>query len=232
MDAKLFRIGGISAIVQILGAVVYFIVVGPFLPAPGAPAAEALKNLASAPQSVLWFGWEGVVIDLLMLPVGLALYFALRERQPSYALLALAGLLFGHFLVILNDARLPSISWELAHTYATGNPAQQAAALLVMDSVEQWIGTSTMFAGGLLVGAGFGLFGLAMLTSRWFPRWLGWIGLVGGVLMVLGGLLSPFVPAGAMMVLASFLLNFTWTLISGVYLLRIKAAVPGGLQAA
>ncbi|MBI2864398.1 MAG: DUF4386 family protein [Chloroflexi bacterium] len=78
--------------------------------------------------------------------------------------------------------------------------------------------------GGILGGTGYGLFGLAMLSSRHFPRWLGWLGVIGGALMVVGGVFSPFNQAGPTIIFVSFFLNFVWIFISGVFLLRIKVA--------
>jgi hypothetical protein len=64
------------------------------------------------------------------------------------------------------------------------------------------------------------LVGLAMLASPRFPKWLGWIGIMSGV----GILLGVFEPAGltwaGMVNALAYILWALWLLVSGIYLIR------------
>lgn len=82
-----------------------------------------------------------------------------------------------------------------------------------------------------LLSVTFGLtvsvFAVAMLHSRRFPRWLGWVGLLGGLATLVAGVAQAYtgfsdlsmtlsMPSGSLLLL--------WALVVGVYLWRI---VPG-----
>lgn len=224
MDTKMLQIGGVSAIIVTVGAIVLIVFAGSLAPNPTTPAEQVLQNVAAAPQTALVAGWWSVLLNILGILIWLALYFALRESEPTYALLGLVFFLGHSVPVALSDFRLPGMTVRLAQIYATGGPAEKAAALVVMQSVSEWMNTAYYVAGGIMVGVAILLFGLAMLNSRWFPRWLGWLGVVGGGLSLIGGLFLPFLQAVAILLLVGAVLVFAWILISGIYLLRIKPA--------
>jgi hypothetical protein len=224
MDTKIFRIGGISAIIEVVGAIVALVFAGSLAPNPTTPAEQVLQNVAAAPQTTLVAGWWSVLLNILGILIWLALYFALRESEPTYALLGLVFSLGSSVPTALGGFRLPGMTVRLAQIYATGGPAEKAAALVVMQSVNEWMTTASYVAGSIMIGVAVLLFGLAMLNSRLFPRWLGWMGVVGGGLALLGGLFLPFLQAVAILLLVGALLVFAWILISGISLLRIKPA--------
>jgi hypothetical protein len=223
MDTKLFRIGGVSAIIVTVGVIPLIVLAGP-LGNPATPAEQVLQMVAAAPQRALLSGLWELLLDIGSLPLWLALYFALREREHTYALLGMTGFV-GHTVpLVLNASRLPGLTFRLAQIYSTGGAAEKTAALVVMQSVSEWTNTGAYVVGGLTVGAGALFFGLAMLNSRWFPRWLGWLGVATGVLHLIGGLFLLFLPALVFLILAGTFPGLVWSVISGIYLLRIKAA--------
>lgn len=156
-----------------------------------------------------------------MIPAALALYFVLRDREPAYAVLGLVALLLGSLLALIPSATTATMGWELGQTYATGSPADKAAALLIMESVGGWSHMMALVMGMILVALGVGLFGLAMLTSQTFPRWLAWLGIVGGGLGLISQL-SWFTAALLVVVFVSWLVQLGWTFIAGIYLLRVR----------
>jgi hypothetical protein len=52
------------------------------------------------------------------------------------------------------------------------------------------IGTASLF--GLVFGLTFALVGLAVVQSNHYPRWLGWVAVVGGVGAAVGGVVMGY----------------------------------------
>ena len=63
------------------------------------------------------------------------------------------------------------------------------------------------------------LFGVAMLRVQGWPRWIGWLVLISGVLGLLGGF-YPFVAALSFVRAISHLLYAFWAMVVGIKLLR------------
>ncbi len=75
----------------------------------------------------------------------------------------------------------------------------------------------------LLFGTVFIFFGVAMALSNGYPRWLGWVGSLGGFGTVAGGLLVAFTgfSATAMNVVMPFnLILVIWMVLIGVLMWR------------
>lgn len=120
---------------------------------------------------------------VLLIPLYIALYAALRRVNRSLMAIALAFNLAGAVLVL---AANPSVAmFNLSGTYAhavTG--AERAAALAAGQAVmANWSGTS--FVLGYLLGS-FGLLitGLVILRSKDFSKLTAYVALAAGVLML------------------------------------------------
>jgi len=73
----------------------------------------------------------------------------------------------------------------LSGAYATGG-VSKTAAIIVAQAV---IGFGSVEVFGFLVfAAGFAVYGFATVRGRPFPRWLGYVGILGAVLFLLGAL--------------------------------------------
>jgi hypothetical protein len=75
--------------------------------------------------------------------------------------------------------------------------------------------TTFSSAGFLLVGPSFVFFGIALLKSG-FSKWLGWVGITGGILTVVG-----LIPPLAMLSLAANLLYLVWYILIGVKFFKL-----------
>jgi hypothetical protein len=158
----------------------------------------------------------------------------------AVALVALAGAM---------EAGAPS-AWARIGVVGTAASVAGAAALQAVDGVAlrmmvgRWAQASgearaRAFEGAFavrqievgmasLLGAVFGLtisvFGVAMLLGRRFPVWLGWVGLLGGLGTVAGGVAQAYTGfSGLSMALsmpASCVL-LVWALVVGVFLWRL-----------
>jgi hypothetical protein len=110
-----------------------------------------------------------IVIDLLMLPVMLALYQALRRTRPTAALLAIS--LFGVTLAALLASNPMVEMLTLSREYATATTAAQQTALAGAGEamLAGYAGTAfhLFYIGAQIAGI---LFGFAMLRSALFTR--------------------------------------------------------------
>src|SRR2546422_2678788 len=125
--------------------------------------------------------------------MGLAVVFAIpyfvgvrnafdRENRllvGTATLLALVGIVVTAVVFIGEAVALDVLSGA----YATGG-VSKTAAIIVAQAV---IGFGSVEVFGFLVfAAGFAVYGVATIRGRPFPRWLGYVGILGGVLFLLG----------------------------------------------
>src|SRR5207245_7934953 len=68
--------------------------------------------------------------------------------------------------------------------YATGGVSKTAAVVVAQAVIG--FGTVEVF-GFLVFAAGFAVYGFTTIRGRPFPRWLGYVGILGAVLFLLGG---------------------------------------------
>jgi hypothetical protein len=80
----------------------------------------------------------------------------------------------------------------MVDTWAQASGPPQAVAFGAAESVR-WleIGINSLFR--LLQGATLVVVGLALVLSDRFPRWLGWVGVVCGLALILRGITVAFV---------------------------------------
>jgi hypothetical protein len=102
----------------------------------------------------------------------------------------------------------------LSSAYAIGGVSKTVA---VIDA-QAVIGFGAVEIFGFLVfAAGFAAFGLATIRGRPFPRWLGYVGILGGVLFLPGAL--P-VSGAFTALIAGVVLILVWIVVSSAFLWR------------
>ena len=105
---------------------------------------------------------------------------------------------------------------------------QRQGAFLAAFAIRQIeIGLASFTA--ILFGATATLYGAAMAASRGFPRWLGWLGAIGGAGTIIGGVLTAKTgfSATAMTVSMPFsLLTVLWMILVGAILWRHPRRPP------
>jgi len=76
---------------------------------------------------------------------------------------------------------------------------------------------------GLLFGCTLLVFGIAMLAGRRFPRWLGWIGVAGGIGTIAGGTAQAYTGFSSLAMTIGMPANaavLVWAVAAGVYMWR------------
>jgi len=128
----------------------------------------------------------------------------------------------------LGLARWPFLVPALARTYTdpASTPATREATKVVFESFHRYLGVGIgECLGYLLTGTWSVLIGMAMLDSSLFEEWLGWPGIIIGLLLVVGSFefVGRFEEQGwklaGTIVPITYIAWSVWLLVSGVVLL-------------
>lgn len=168
----------------------------------------------------LWYAFA--VTALLAIPLALLLYGTFHEEHSQLAVAAaiigvLSGLVqaFGLFRWVF---LVPSLA--ATYTDAAADPALRAAAIVMFESAHRYLGVAIgEHLGYLFTGTWTILLGVMMLRSRQFPSWLGLLGIIAAI-GVMVGMLEPagWSAAGAINAI-SYIVWSLWLIVMGVILL-------------
>lgn len=163
---------------------------------------------------------------LMMIPVFVALFAALRKTAGATALVALVCFIIGTALFIANNSALAL--FELSKKYAGADPGQQT---LLAAAGEAWLvkgthGSYTAFLGFGLILIGDFLIATAMLNGKIFSRITAWLGITGNLLLFIYLALVTFLPdvkSSAMLFSApGGLLSTAWLILLTTRLLQLN----------
>lgn len=115
--------------------------------------------------------------------VGLRAAFNGRDRLlvGSATLMGLVGIVVTAAVFIGEAITLDVLSGP----YATGGVSKTAAVIVAQAVIG--FGTVEVF-GFLVFAAGFAVYGFATIRGKPFPRWLGYVGILGAILFLVGSL--------------------------------------------
>lgn len=226
-ERTLFRIGAVSLIVGFVLTIVHVALL--VVDAPLSDPGDTEAFIQSIVDSSIWAGIHVLVLVPLLLGVGglLALYRSITgEPGAALAQLGFAAALMGAAITSVSVAILGGGAMkELAGAWAAAADkevpfAVAKATILVSFDIGSW---------GNLVFYGVApiLYGLAISLTGIYPKWLGWVAVVGGV----GGVLIQIVQfsQGVSQVtigvyVASFLVVTLWLVVMGVLMWRKAGA--------
>lgn len=209
----LYVIGGVAAFAAL--ALMVFDIVLTMVPGWGTASVPVtatgwFAQFASTP----WLGLRNldvlnVVASFIALPLYVAVYGALRDREPALALTGLVLVTLGTALFASANAGLPML--ELSRRYAEAGAADRFALAAAAEGLlaRGAHGSLGAFPGFLLSELGTLVAGIALLRSGVFGKLTAWLGIAG----------------------VSVLLAYTtaYTFIEGTTTLVMAAAIPGGL---
>ncbi len=111
---------------------------------------------------------------------------------------------------------------NMVDSWASASEAQRRETFQAALAVRQIeIGVASFVA--LLFGTAFVLFGAAIVSSAYYPTWLGWLGIIGGAGNVASSILTAF--TGFSTTAMSFAMPFNlilmvWMVVIGVLMWR------------
>jgi hypothetical protein len=175
---------------------------------------------------LLWYGF--MLTAVLFAPLAVLLGQVLAGDNPAIVPTAIVVGVLAAVVQFLGLARWPFLVPALARAYTdpASTPATRDATKVVFDSFHRYLGFGIgECLGYFLTGMWSVLVGVAMLDSSVFDAWLGWPGIIIGLLLVVGSLefVGRFEEQGwkvaGAIVPISYIAWSLWLIISGLVLL-------------
>jgi hypothetical protein len=173
--------------IALVGTIMYFLEWVLIVSIPSVPTDKLGRDPAAIvaaydhPKAIgVAAGWFSVVLfGRVVFTIGLRDAFQGLRRERLFANVAVAAMGLSVAIEVISFGITAAAAW-LADTGSNQSAvvALDAASEVVFELVFGPIGVS------VLAGS------IAMLLSRLFPRWLAWVGLLGGSLLVVGGILD------------------------------------------
>jgi hypothetical protein len=138
------------------------------------PAATVLPNLlATGPQGrLVWAIYP--FLPLIWLPAGVTGYEALAPVRPGFMRLAMLFAVVAALAMMLGLMRWPSIHWQLALTWRSAGPAEQAVLAALFDGLNTYLGNYLgEFLDELSVSGFFLLTSVVWLRGPSKHKWIG-----------------------------------------------------------
>ena len=188
------------------------------------PAAVNLPLILEERAAVVVGYGAYLAYSLLILPLAVMLYFALKGRgaSPLLAVAAAVGAVSA-LARALGIVRWLFLMPYLAEIYAdpASSPATREAVEVAYTAFNEYAGGVGELLGVALTGALWvGLTSVALLRSGRFPRWLGLLGLLAAVLLLPGLLSVVGLDVGALFAVVGGNVLLIWMLALAVVLFR------------
>jgi len=173
--------------IALIGTVMYFLEWVAIVTIPSVPTDKlgrdptAIIAAYGHPKAIgVAAGWFSVVLfGRVIFTIGLRDAFRGLRRERLFANIAVAAMALSVAIEVISFGITAAAAWVAD---AGGNQG----AFVTLDA-----------AGGVLFELVFGPIGvsvlagsIAMILSRLFPRWLAWVGILGGSLLVVGGIVA------------------------------------------
>jgi uncharacterized protein DUF4386 len=149
----------------------------------------------------------------------LALRSLLRDRDRRMSMAATLFFGLGSVLASLLAILMVSETSTLASLYAAGGPNRPAIAL--QEDVVQFGLSGALNLSEFLLSVGIFAFGALMVRSRTFPNWVGYLGMVGAGVFLIGIAISSF-----LVLIAGFVPTLAWVFAASAFIWR-SARTPG-----
>ena len=173
--------------VALVGAAMYFLEWVAILSIPSVPT-EKLGHDPSAvvaayghPKAIgVAAGWFSVVLfGRVIFTIGLRDAFRGLRRERLFANIAVAAMGLSVAIEVVSFGITAAAAWVAE---AGGNQG----AVVALDAASEVLFKLVIGPIGVSVLAG----SIAMILSRLFPRWLGWVGILGGSLLLVAGIIG------------------------------------------
>jgi hypothetical protein len=204
--------------------------VGVLIPETGRPGLEWIADVDAAGGLFFTGAWLVILMGFLWIVALVGFYDTLRVAGPVMILAPILGAI-GLTLVTVSHLIPIALAYELVPAYVDADPAGQATLAVTADTFAATALVTNAAGNFLGWGVVVPLYAVAILTTRVLPRWIGWLGLVVGLLAGWLGLLSPASSVISGISNIGFIGFFVFMLSMGVALLGRRTRVEGSTQA-
>jgi hypothetical protein len=168
--------------------------------------------------------WLIILMGFLGIVAWVGFYDVLRDGGRVMVLAPILGAV-GLTLVTLSHLLPISMAYELVPAYTDADAASQATLATTFDTFAATALVTNSAGNFLGWGVVIPLFSVAILTTRALPRWIGWLGILVGVLAGWLGLLAPVSSVLEGISSIGFLAFFVFMASMGVAILRQRSPV-------
>ena len=173
--------------IALVGAIMYFLEWVAIVSIPSVPTDKlgrdpgAIVAAYGHPKAIgIAAGWFSVVLfGRVIFTIGLRDAFRGLRRERLFANIAVAAMALSVAIEVISFGITAAAAW-------VADTGGNQSAVVTLDAASEVVFQLVFGPIGVSVLAG----SIAMILSRLFPRWLGWIGVVGGSLLVVGGILG------------------------------------------
>lgn len=221
----LLRIGAVGAILGAVVSVAAGMGFGNLTNEVGTE--QVLRSIAARPSGY----WPAVHLAFIigaLLWIGAFIALATSFNQGAGRTLGWLGavaITVGGVIHII-DSSISGVGLNaLADAWASAPAADQAELLRVGDTLRYLLNGTWRSVHSYFHGLPFILAGLAVVTSRRYPVWLGWIGVAGGAASLAGGVLQflGLIPGSERLVIVPAQVVSLWMVAMGVLMWRMAA---------
>jgi hypothetical protein len=182
-------------------------------------------------QEDTWFGMYNLdllnlVVSVIMIPVFLALWLALKNEDSPFALLALIIFIIGTSVFIANNPGLSML--DISRKYNTATVEDQSVLFAAAGEAilaKGIHGGTGVFPGFFLITLSEMILSIVMLRTRIFSKATGYTGIAGTILLMVYLVLVTFVPSAkqsAMIIVApGGILSLAWMVLFALKLIRM-----------
>lgn len=218
----LYRIGLIASIVSTASWIVYVVA------QPSTPSLTGItdpqqffQTIQESRTTFLLYGWSGVVGTLLSIPYLLAFYTAIKERAPAVHV-ALTIALIGAGLATIGFFKSLTLVYEYLPLGVAAEPETLPMLKVAAEASLEVMELPWNMGSFLLFGVGVGLMAYYALRAAIGPKWLNWVGIVGGLsgIVWLMAYLSFLVPVAVLLIMVNILTIIVWSIGLSVSLVR------------
>ncbi len=233
---RLSTVGAVCAIATVACFVLGAIAMGSsgvqlLIPETGEPGLEWIADVDAASGLFFTGAWLIILMGFLGIAALVGFYDVLRDAGKVIVLAPILGTV-GLTLVTVSHLVPISMAYELVPAYSDADPAGQATLAATFDTFAATALVTNSAGNFLGWGVAVPMFAVAILKTRLLPRWIGWLGILVGVLAGWLGLLAPVSEVFEGISTIGFLGFFVFMASIGVAILRRRDTFEAQTSAA
>jgi hypothetical protein len=195
---KALRLSTVGAVCAILTPLCFFaggILLGTssgqdLIPQTGADGLEWIADVDDAGDLFFVGAWLIVLVTLLGSVALVGFYDVLKDAGPVLVLAPILGVT-GLVMVTISHLIPVALAYEFVPGFVAADAAQQGSLAVTFDTFANLALVLNYTGNALGWAVALPLYGVAIVTTRAVPRWLGWLALGAAAIAGWLGLLSP-----------------------------------------